>query len=177
MNTRNPGIANFGITVIQSRHSVRKFKDEEVPPEFIRKALECASKASTARNVQPWIFVTIKNKETLAKLGELIAPNGSFIAGAGVGFLVFGEADHKFVVEDCSAATENLLLALHAYGYGGCWIAGDKKEYAEDVRKLVNVPDKYKLISIVAAGVPDVGGIKLVEKKPLSDIVFEEKYQ
>lgn len=176
MNTRNPGIANFGITVIQSRHSCRKFKDEEIPQEFVRKALECASKAATARNVQPWIFVTVKNKETLAKIAEL-APNGKFLAEAGIGFLVFGEKDHTFVVEDCSAATQNLLLALHAYGYGACWIAGDKREYAEDVRKLVNVPDKYKLISIVAAGVPDVGGIALAEKKPLADIVFEEKYE
>ena len=118
MNVRNPGIANFGITVIQSRHSVRKFKDEEIPPEFIRKALECASKAPTGRNKQPWIFVVIKNKETLAKIAEL-APNGKFIEGAAVGILVLGEADWKFTVEDCSAATENLLLALHAYGYGG----------------------------------------------------------
>ncbi|HJJ38500.1 MAG TPA: nitroreductase family protein [Methanocorpusculum sp.] len=176
MNVRNPGIANFGITVIQSRHSVRKFKDEPIPPEFVRKALECASKAPTARNIQPWIFVQIENKETLAKIAEL-APNGKFIAGAGVGILVFGEKDQQYVVEDCSAATQNILLALHAYGYGACWIAGDKKDYAEDVRKLVSVPDKYKLISIVAAGVPDVGGISLVEKKKLEDIVFHEKYE
>ncbi len=176
MNTRNPGIANFGITVIQSRHSVRKFKDQEVPQEFVRKALECASKASTARNVQPWIFVVVKEKETLAKIAE-IAPNGGFIAGAGLGILVFGEADHKFVVEDCSAATQNLLLALHAYGYGGCWIAGNNMPYAEAIRELVNVPDKYKLMSIVAAGVPDVGGITLAEKKSLEDIVFNEKYE
>ena len=107
MNVRNPGIANFGITVIQSRHSVRKFKEEEIPPEFIRKALECASKAPTGRNKQPWIFVVIKNKETLAKIAEL-APNGKFIEGAAVGILVLGEADWKFTVEDCSAATENL---------------------------------------------------------------------
>ena len=176
MNTRNPGIANFGITVIQSRHSVRKFKDAEVPQEFVRKALECASKASTARNVQPWIFVVVKEKETLAKIAEL-APNGAFIAGAGVGILVFGEADHQYVVEDCSAATQNLLLALHAYGYGGCWIAGNGKDYAEAVRELVSVPDKYKLMSIVAAGVPDVGGITLAEKKKLEDIVFNERYE
>ncbi len=176
MNVRNPGIANFGITVIQSRHTCRKFKNEPVPPEFVRKALECASKACTARNVQPWIFVQIENKEALAKIAEL-APNGRFIAEAGLGILVFGEKDHPYVIEDCSAATENLLLALHAYGYGGCWIAGDKKDYAEDVRKLVNVPDKYKLVSIVAAGVPDVGGITLVEKKQLKDIVFHEKYE
>ncbi|MDO5844111.1 MAG: nitroreductase family protein [Methanocorpusculum sp.] len=175
MSIRNPGIANFGVTVIQSRHTVRKFKDEEIPTEFLRKSLECASKAPSARNVQPWIFVTVKNKATLSKIAEL-APNGKFIEGAAVGILIFGEAAHEFVVEDCSAATENLLLALHAYGYGGCWIAGDKKPYAEEIRKLAAVPDKYKLISIVAAGVPDVGGITLKEKKSLDEITFEEKF-
>ncbi len=176
MNTRNPGIANFGVTIIQSRHSVRKFKEAEIPPEFIRKALECATKAPTARNAQPWIFVVVKNKETLAKIAEL-APNGKFIEGAAVGFLVFGKADWQYVIEDCSAATENLLLALHAYGYGGCWIAGDKKDYAEVVRKLVNVPDEFKLVSIVAAGVPDLGGISLAEKQSLESLVFDERYQ
>lgn len=176
MNVRNPGIANFGITVIQSRHSVRKFKDAEIPPEFIRKALECAARAPTGRNEQPWIFVVIKNKETLKKIAE-IAPNGKFIEGAAVGFLVLSKADWKFAVEDCSAATENLLLALHAYGYGGCWIAGNNMPYADTVRELANVPDTYKLISIVAAGVPDVGGIDLKEKVPLDSIVYNEKYQ
>ena len=176
MNVRNPGIANFGITVIQSRHSVRKFKEEEIPPEFIRKALECASKAPTGRNKQPWIFVVIKNKETLKKIAEL-APNGKFIESAAVGILVLGEADWKFTVEDCSAATENLLLALHAYGYGGCWIAGNQMPYADAVRELADVPETYKLVSIIAAGVPDVGGITLAEKTPLEKLVFSEKYQ
>ncbi|MCZ0861188.1 nitroreductase family protein [Methanocorpusculum sp. MG] len=176
MNVRNPGIANFGITVIQSRHSVRKFKEEEIPQEFIRKALECASKAPTGRNKQPWIFVVIKNKETLKKIAEL-APNGKFIEGAAVGILVFGEADWKFTVEDCCAATENLLLALHAYGYGGCWIAGNQMPYTDAVRELANVPETYTLISIVAAGVPDVGGITLAEKIPLEKLVYSEKYQ
>lgn len=175
MNTRNPGIANFGITVIQSRHSVRKYREEEIPPEFVRKALECASKAPTARNHQPWIFVTVKNKVTLAKIAEL-APNGKFIAGAPIGFLIFSEADWEYAVEDCSAATENLMLALHAYGYGSCWIAGNNKPYADDVRKLVNVPETYRLISIVSAGEADVGGVSLVEKKNLKDLVFEESY-
>lgn len=176
MNTRNPGIANFGIMIIQSRHSVRKFKDGEIAPEFIRKALECATKAPTAANAQPWVFVVVKNKETLAKIAEL-APNGKFIEGAAVGFLVFGKADWKYVIEDCSAATQNLLLALHSYGYGACWIAGDKKEYAEDVRKLVNVPEEFKLVSIVAAGVSDVGGITIAEKKSQHTVVFDERYQ
>ncbi|HJJ88789.1 MAG TPA: nitroreductase family protein [Methanocorpusculum sp.] len=176
MNMRNSGIANFGITVIQSRHSIRKFKEEEIPPEYIRKSLECAAKAPTGRNKQPWIFVVIKNKETLKKIAEL-APNGGFIEDAAVGILVLGETNWKFTVEDCSAATENLLLALHAYGYGGCWIAGNQMPYANSIRKLVGVPDTYKLVSIVAAGVPDIDGITLVEKIPVEKLIFSEKYQ
>ena len=176
MNVKNPGIANFGVTVIQSRHSVRKFKSEDIPTEFIRKAIECASKAPTGRNKQPWIFVVIKNKDTLKKISDL-APNGGFISGANVGFLVFGESDWKFTVEDCSAATENLLLALHAYGYGGCWIAGNQMSYADKVRELVQVPNTYKLVSIVAAGVPDVGGITLAEKIPFEKLIFNEIYK
>lgn len=175
MNVRNPGIANFGVTIIQSRHSVRKFKEEEIAPEFIRKALECATKAPTGRNKQPWIFVVVKNKDTLKKIAD-VAPNGKFIEGASVGFLIFGESDWKFMVEDCSAATENLLLALHAYGYGGCWIAGNQMPYADTVRELAGVPATYKLVSIVAAGVPDIGGITLADKLPLDKIVFNEKY-
>ena len=52
-----------------------------------------------------------------------------------------------------------------------------KKDYAEDVRKLVNVPDEFKLVSIVAVGLPDVGGISLAEKQPLDSLVFDERYQ
>ncbi len=74
MNVRNPGIANFGVTIIQSRHSVRKFKEEEIPPEFVRKALECASKAPTGRTKKPWIFIIVNNQDTLGKL-SVLAPN------------------------------------------------------------------------------------------------------
>ncbi|MDR0439074.1 MAG: nitroreductase family protein [Methanocalculaceae archaeon] len=176
MNVRNPGIANFGITIIQSRHSVRKFKEEDIPSEFVRKALECASKAPTGKNKQPWLFVIIKNKGTLSEIAKL-APNGRFIEGAAVGILVFGEIDWRFTVEDCSAASENLLLALHAYGYGGCWIAGNQMPYADAVRKLTNIPETHKLVSIIAAGIPDIGGINLTEKIPLDKLVFFEKYQ
>jgi nitroreductase len=176
MNVKNPGIANFGITIIQSRHSIRKFKKEEIPPEYIRKALECASRAPTGKNKQPWIFVVTKDRMTLSKIAEL-APNGKCIKDAAIGILIFGETSWKFTVEDCSAATENLLLALHAYGYGGCWIAGNQMPYADAVRELANVPETYKLVSIVAAGVPDIGGITLVEKIPLEKMIFFEKYQ
>ena len=71
----------------------------------------------------------------------------------------------------------DILRTYLLYEYGGCWIAGNQMPYADAVRELVNVPETYKLVSIIAAGVPDVGGITLAEKIPFEKLIYEEKYQ
>jgi nitroreductase len=48
----------------------------------------------------------------------------------------------------------NIILSSWAHGLGTCWIAGDKKQYAEGVRELLNVPERYGLISLIPAGYP-----------------------
>ncbi len=62
---------NIVTTVIKSRHSVRKFKPDPVDDKVIRDAIECAAHAPTAKNVQPWLFGVIKNKEMLKRLHKL----------------------------------------------------------------------------------------------------------
>jgi nitroreductase len=162
---------NVVSTVMKCRHSVRKFKDVPVDDSIIKDALECAAKAPTARNKQPWIFGVVKNKETLSKIAAL-AENGKFIADAPVCFAVFGEKNEMYFLEDCCAATENLILDLQAYGIGSCWVAGAKKEYAEPVRLLLGVPDRYTLVSLIPAGCPS--DFSITDKKEMKKIVFHE---
>lgn len=165
---------NVVTTVIKSRHSVRKFKTDPVDEIAIRDAIECASLAPTARNVQPWLFGVIRDKQVLNEIAGL-AENGRFIAGCAVCFAVFGEKKETYYLEDCCAATENLILALQAHGITSCWVAGDKKNYAEPVRILLNVPDKYTLVSLVAAGIP--AEITIAPKKVQKKIQFFEKFE
>lgn len=165
---------NIVTTVIKSRHSVRKFKTDKVDETVIRDAIECASLAPTARNIQPWLFGIIRNPVMLANIAEL-TENGKFIAESFVCFAVFGEKNEMFYLEDCCAATENLILALQAYGVASCWVAGDKKSYAEPVRNLLNVPEKYTLVSLVAAGNP--AEITISKKKDERHIVFYEEFK
>jgi nitroreductase len=165
---------NIVTTVIKSRHSVRKFKTDPVDDHAIQDAVECALQAPTAMNHQPYIFVVVKQKETLAKIAGL-ADHGKFIADSAASFAVFGEKKETYYLEDCCAATENLILALQAYGVCSCWVAGDKKSYAEPVRELLGVPGKYTLVSLVAAGYP--AEVPLAKKKPVNTIVFMEKYE
>jgi nitroreductase len=165
---------NVVTTVIKCRHSVRKFKPEPVDEKVIRDAVECAALAPTARNTQPWLFGVILDKQTLGKIASL-TENGKFIADCAVCFVIFGEKQEAYYLEDCCAATENLIIALQAYGVASCWVAGDKKPYAEAVRALLNAPEKYTLVSLVAAGAP--AEITITHKKDQKKILFFETFE
>lgn len=165
---------NIVTTVIKSRHSVRKFKPDPVDATVIREAVECASHAPTAKNLQPWIFGVIQDRDMLRKIAQL-TDNGKFIAEAPLCIAVFGEKQSTYYLEDCCAATENLILALQAHGIGSCWVAGEKKAYADEVRKLLDVPGGYGLVALVPAGKP--ADISIAPKKELKKVLFHERYK
>jgi nitroreductase len=165
---------NVVTTVIKSRHSVRKFKPDPIDDKAIRDAIECAAHAPTAMNIQPWLFGVIRNKNILIRIAGL-TDHGKFIAESSACFAVFGEKNATYYLEDCCAATENLIIALQAYGITSCWVAGDKKEYAESVRKLLNVPETYTLVSLVAAGNP--AEISIARKKEMKKVVFYDEFK
>ncbi|HVP96674.1 nitroreductase family protein [Methanoregula sp.] len=165
---------NVVTAIIKGRHSVRKFKPDPVDETYIHDAIECAVHAPTAMNLQPWLIGVIRSKDLLKKIAA-VTDHGKFIADAPVCFAVFGERNTKYYLEDCSAATENLILGLQAYGVGSCWVAGDKKEYAEELRTLLNVPEKYTLVSLVPAGLPQE--ITPAPKKDTKIMVFSDVFK
>jgi len=165
---------NIVTTIIKSRHSVRKFKPGAIDGQAIRDALECAAQAPTAMNIQPWLFGVVKEKDTLQKIADL-TDHGKFIADCAVCFVVFGEKKETYYLEDCCAATENLILALQAHGVSSCWVAGEKKAYGEKIGQMLAVPDTYTLVSLVAAGSP--ADITITGKKEMKHIVFYEGFK
>ena len=165
---------NLGATLIKSRRSVRSYTDAPVDDEIIREAFECARLAPTAMNLQPWLFGAVKDKDLLNQIAHL-TDHGSFIDGSAVCFAVFGEKDAKYYLEDCCAATENMIICLQGYGLGTCWVAGDKKDYAEPVRKLLNVPEQYTLVALIAAGYPKE--ISMPKKKLLKNVSFTNTWK
>ncbi len=165
---------NVVTAVIKGRHSVRKFKPDPIDESFIHDAIECAVHAPTAMNLQPWLIGTVRSKELLEKIAAL-TDHGKFVADAAVCFAIFGERNAKYYLEDCCAATENLILGLQAYGVGTCWVAGDKKEYAEELRKILNVPEKFTLVALVPAGLP----LEIIPapKKETKNVIFSDIFR
>jgi nitroreductase len=163
----------FALTAfIKSRRSVRAYLPRSVSRKILEDIIDCARLAPTARNDQPWEFVVVTEKLMLEAIARF-ADHGRFIGDAPVCVAVFSK-DTKYYIEDGSAATENIMLAARAHGLGSCWVAGDKKMYAEDIRKLLKVPDGFKLVSLVALG--ETASIPPIRKRPLKDLLHWESW-
>lgn len=159
---------------LKKRRSIRIFDSRLVPRNLIEELIDCARFAPTARNVQPWEFVVVTQKELLQKLGSQATPNGEFIAQSSCCIAVFCQ-DTKYYLEDGCAATENILIAVQDLGLAGCWVAGDKKPYCDKVKGLLGVPQEYKLVSLIPLGYSKSQPTEST-KRPLKEILHWEKF-
>ncbi len=161
------------IEALRDRRSVRVYEPKPVPREVIEKIVDCGRLAPSANNIQPWEFIVVTEEATRKRIAEL-TDYGKFIAQAGACIVVFSK-DVKHYLEDCSAATENMLIAAHALGLGTCWVAGYGKAYAQPIAELLGVPLDHKLVALVSLGYP-AQKPKSHGKRELSDVLHWEKF-
>jgi nitroreductase len=160
------------IAALKERRSIRSYRQQQVEREIIEDIIDCARLAPTAMNDQPWDFVVVTRKDDLERIPPMLG-HGEFIANAAFAVLVLAR-DTNYAVEDCSAATENLLIAGAAYGLGSCWVAGTRQAYGPVVAKAFGAPEDRQLIAIVSFGYP-AEELK-VEKRPLGDVLHWERF-
>ncbi|HNV85676.1 MAG TPA: nitroreductase family protein [Candidatus Omnitrophota bacterium] len=158
---------------ISSRASVREYQGKAIEKKLLEALVDAGRRAPTARAVEPWEFVVVTEKPALVRLGE-VATTGEFIKQASACIAVFCR-ETKYYLEDGCAATENILLAAADFGLGACWVAGDKKPYAERVGRLLGVPADCKLVSLISLGWP-AGEVKQAKNRPLKDVLHWEKF-
>lgn len=163
------------IEALKTRRSIRKYLEKPVPKELVENLVGIGRLAATANNLQPWEFVVVTEAKMRKQLAD-ITEYGKFIAIAPVCIVVFSK-DTKYFLEDCSAATQNILVAARAYGLGSCWVAGDKKPYADQIRKLLGIPEGYKLISHIAIGYTEEKQTESKNKRPVSEVIHWERFR
>lgn len=147
---------------IMTRTSIRKFTEQPVPAEAVEQMLRAGMAAPTAMNAQPWEFVVLNDRDTLNKLAGKLR-YARMLEQAPLAIVVCGrdkwldregnERENIFWVDDCAAATENILLAAHALGLGAVWTAA-KDERGEIVKEALGIPDGYKTLNVIAIGYP-----------------------
>ena len=162
-NAQNTG--NYHNTVldnIATRTSVRSYLDKPVDAALIEQMLRAGMAAPTAVNRQPWHFVVVTDKAQLFALAKA-NPHAGMAAKAPLAIVVCGDMKkalsgeaREFWVQDCSAATENILLAANALGLGAVWTGTypDQKR-CKDVSAVLNLPEHLIPLNTIVIGYPD----------------------
>lgn len=146
------------LQAILSRRSIRQFASQSVAPEAITMALRAAMAAPSAGNEQPWQFVVLTDRALLDRMAD-IHPHAQMIRQAPAAVVVCGDLKREvhpgFWVQDCAAATQNLLLALHAQGLGGVWTGVyPREDRAAAIREALRLPEHVVPMALIPIGVP-----------------------
>ena len=156
------GVIPDVLTAIKTRTSIRKFDATKmVSDEQIEKILRAGMAAPSAMNRQPWNFVVVKDKSQLARLAEKL-PNSQIGNGAPLAIVVCGAVDNglpgrgkEYWIHDCSAASENILLAAHGLGLGAVWTGVYPGEgRVAIVREILSIPNEYMPLNVIPIGYP-----------------------
>lgn len=144
------------LCAIFSRRSIRRYTDEPLTDEEIQTLLEAAMAAPSASNMRPWHFVTVTERATLAALAQA-HPHGRMTSHAAAAIVVCGDPAlaPRYWVQDCSAATQNVLIAATALGLGAVWLGCHPNEEREAaIRKVLDIPDCLGVLSVISVGHP-----------------------
>jgi nitroreductase len=151
---------NPTLETIFSRRSIRKYTDQPVEPEKLDLLLKAGMAAPSAMNCKPWEFILVTDPEKLVQFrkrllfGDRNAPAAIVVCGNPG--LSSNPAAKLFWVQDCSAATENILIAAVGLGLGTVWIGVHPvAEFVRTVRKLMSIPKSVTPLCIIYVGYPE----------------------
>lgn len=161
------------IDVILSRRSIRNYEQKEIPKDVLDKILEAGRQAPSAINRQPWHFVVVQDDKIKKELaGWFFSRHIKSAPIVVVGCADKGFLDKRFSVVNTSIALQNMVIAAWAYGVGSCWIGGFNEE---KVKRLLSIPDRWKVVALVTFGYPaEIPHTK--GRKPIEKIVTYNKF-
>ncbi|MFZ2410083.1 MAG: nitroreductase family protein [Candidatus Methanoperedens sp.] len=165
------------LEAIKTRRSVREFTNENISDEIIGEILEAGRWAPSGLNNQAWRFIIVQKSETKEAISNL-THYGAIVRNAQVLIVVFLDRDKMYDytkdVQSIGACIQNMLLVVHSLGLGGVWL-GEILKNKEKVNKVLEAPDSYELMAVVALGYP-VKKARSSDRKELSGIVFRERF-
>ncbi|MDR5586428.1 MULTISPECIES: nitroreductase family protein [Clostridium] len=144
---------------ILNRKSIRKYKNINVSDEIVEELLKAGMAAPSAANEQPWEFIVLRDKEIMRKITE-VHPYSKMLLNTDVAIIVCGDESKEifkgFWVQDCSAATENILVAAEDKGLGAVWLGVYPiVDRVDAIKELLNLPSSVIPLSIIPVGYPD----------------------
>ncbi len=172
--------ANSTLATIYNRKSVRHYTDRKVTKEQITALVKAGMAAPSAVDKRPWAFVAVSERSMLDSLAAVL-PYAKMLKQASAAIVVCGDMDkalkgneQAYWVQDCSAASQNILLAAESMGLGAVWTGVHPiKEREDDVKKVLNAPESIVPLNVIVVGYP-TGQEKPKDKWDESNVHWEK---
>jgi nitroreductase len=160
---------------IRTRRTVREFTPDPVPEAIVQKILQAGRWAPSSSNTQPWHFVVVRARETIAALGR-IATQGPFIGQAPLAIaIVMAHAGRPQL--DAGRALQQMELMAWSEGLGTCFVGIRAQEQQEAIKALLGIPAEMELITVLPFGYRlagrRAGG---TPRKPMAEIAHSETF-
>lgn len=144
---------------IISRRSIRQYLPQDISDDIIQKLLKAAMNAPSAGNQQPWHYVVIRNRQVLDEIPKF-HQYAQMLKRARLAIAVCGDLEKQlhegYWIQDCSAATQNILLAAHALGLGAVWLGVyPREDRVRNLKSLLVLPEHVLPLCLIAIGYPD----------------------
>ncbi|MEE4355625.1 MAG: nitroreductase family protein [Desulfococcaceae bacterium] len=173
--------------ILGKRRSIRKFTDQPLERDKMDMLLKSALLSPSSRSIRPWEFLLTDEKDMLEKLSKCKPHGASFLKEAAAGIVVMADTEKSDVwVEDAAIASVYLLLMAEELGLGACWVQIRKRNNdggqsaGEYIRKLLEIPGRYEIESVIAVGYPAENkaayGDKELKYEKLHYLSFGKKY-
>ncbi|HNX09351.1 MAG TPA: nitroreductase family protein [Methanothrix sp.] len=141
---------------IRARRSIRRFLEKPVEEEKILAVLDSGRLAPSARNMQDWRFIVVRDQATRQKLA-VAAKDQQFVAQAPVVIAACGTSNYIMTCGqptyaiDVTIALDHMTLAAASLGLGTCWIGAF---YEDQAKKILGVPDDVRIVALMPLGYP-----------------------
>ena len=158
---------------IRTLLAVRQYRDAPIPPALVRRIVEAGRLTGSAMNAQPWHFIVVEDRQTLARLGAA-ATSGPYVAQAPLAVVV-AVRPSKFAVSDASRAIQSMMLAAWAEGVASNWVGFTGGLTA--VNAILGIPETLDVVAILPFGYPTRPlGKGKKQRKPLAQVAHRERY-
>ena len=143
------------LQIIFSRRSIRQYTDQPVSEADLASLLEAGMAAPSAMNKRPWHLVAVTDKQVLQTIAQS-PPYGRTLPGAALVIVVCGDPSvSSWWLQDCTLATQNILVAAAGLGLGGVFLGcHDKPEREGPIRRALGIPDEIGMASVLCIGHP-----------------------
>ena len=166
------------LEIMRTRRSVRKYTEEKISDENIKKILSAALLAPSGHSKYPCEFIVVKNRETLNKMSHCRVNVAKMLESAFAAVVVIADKEKSdTIIEDSSVAMMNMELEATALGIGNCWIqirgrddSADGSSCEDYLRAILNFPENFACQSVLALGYPE----KMPRQRELEKLKFEK---